>query len=517
MKKISHYIYAGIFSFFALTACDLDTTPTTSLDAGSVFSTTEGADKVLNGTWRYLLETWNSYANPGFGATLLANDAMGFDVVLNTKYGFRSHYLFTAIYGKGGTNSLSWTLAYKTINNTNGIIAYIDAAQGTEEDRRRIKAQAYGLRGFVYLHLASLYCFAIDKDPHAVCVPVYTEPSDASTQGKPASSVSEVYAQAIEDLEESLALLPENYVRSSKHKINKEVILGLLSRACLYARDWERAKSYSDRLLSANDYLMNESEYKSGFNNIENGEWIWGHPQTADQDDPSYLFHYLDTTTKGSYYFSFNADPWFRDLFDEGDYRKDLMYWAPNPGVVPDPADNDPVDVWMRYAKFKFRDNFTADILLLRRSEIFLIHAEAKARLNEDGAIDALNRVKSARGAKTLSDITGEALLEAIWLERRKELFGEGFGLVDIIRNQLTLVRKKYPSEYVEYVYTDENNVQHILLGNPQGHDQVSFPGNRPFEPNSKYLLYRITDTEERENTNLYSKYPKLSIYTDDE
>lgn len=33
------------------------------------------------------METFNSYANPGYGAMLRANDAMGSDVVLNTKYG----------------------------------------------------------------------------------------------------------------------------------------------------------------------------------------------------------------------------------------------------------------------------------------------------------------------------------------------------------------------------------------------------------------------------------------------
>ncbi|MCD8029447.1 MAG: RagB/SusD family nutrient uptake outer membrane protein [Bacteroides sp.] len=519
MKKIFHSIYAAAFSLIILAACDLTTRPTTSLDADSVFSTTEGGDKVLNGTWRYLLETWNSYANPGFGATLRANDAMGMDVAVNTNYGFRDHYVFTAIYGKGGTNSLSWSLAYSTINNVNGVIAYIDEAEGTDEDRRRIKAQAYGLRGFIYLHLASLYSFAIDKDPDAVCVPVYTEPSDASTEGKPASSVSEVYAQAIEDLEIALELIPQNYSRSSKHKIDEEVLLGLLSRATLYARQWEKARTYSSQLLEKNNYLMSESEYRSGFNDISNAEWIWGHPQTAEQSSPSYQFHYLDTTTPDSYYYSFNADPYFRDLFDDGDYRKSMIYWAPNPAITPDPTSDTAVEIWMRYAKFKFREGegLLADIVLMRTSEIYLINAEAKARLNDPDAINVLNQLKAARGAQTLSGISGEALLEEIWIERRKELFGEGFSLVDIIRNQQTIVRNEYPSDEIDYLYTDDNGVEHLLKGNPKGHRQVYFPGGRPFEANSKYLLYRITDTEERENTNLYSKYPKLSIYNEED
>jgi hypothetical protein len=31
--------------------------------------------------------------------------------------------------------------------------------------------------------------------------------------------------------------------------------------------------------------------------------------------------------------------------------------------------------------------------------------------------------------------------------------------------------------------------------------------------PNSKYYLFRIPESEELQNENLYSKYPRLSIY----
>lgn len=130
MKTILNYIVALLASTLLLTSCDLNTIPTTQVDAGSVFNKTEDAEKVLNGGWNYLMETFNSYANPGYGAMLRANDAMGSDVVLNTKYGFSGHYGFTAIYGKGGTNTLSWLLAYRVINDCNGVLDHIDNAIG---------------------------------------------------------------------------------------------------------------------------------------------------------------------------------------------------------------------------------------------------------------------------------------------------------------------------------------------------------------------------------------------------
>ena len=48
-------------------------------------------------------------------------------------------------------------------------------------------------------------------------------------------------------------------------------------------------------------------------------------------------------------------------------------------------------------------------------------------------------------------------IIFTIWLERRKELWGEGFSLIDIIRNQQTVVRNAYPEGPIDYIYTDEN------------------------------------------------------------
>ena len=139
MKTIFKYIFSVALGSIMLTSCDLDTIPTTYVDAGSVFGKTGDAEKVLNGGWNYLMETFNSYANPGYGAMLRANDAMGSDVVLNSKYGFRTHNEFSAIYGKGGTNTLSWLLAYRVINDCNGVLDNIDAAEARKPTETELK------------------------------------------------------------------------------------------------------------------------------------------------------------------------------------------------------------------------------------------------------------------------------------------------------------------------------------------------------------------------------------------
>lgn len=512
------YLLTATLTLASLSACDLETEPTTALSAETVYNTATDAEKVLNGAWYNLQETYYSYRAPGWSSMQLTSDAMGSDVVVNTRYGYRNMYALTAIYGKTDyVGNLSWELGYQTINNANNVIAYIDEASGSDTDKSRIKAQALALRGYIYLHFASLYSFAVDKDSSAVCVPIYTKPSDESQAltGAPASSVGEVYNQAVGDLEQALALMPVNYTREAKWQIDRQVILGLLARASLYDRQWQKAEDYSQQLLDANSYLMTKAEWQSGFNSVDNNEWIWGHPQTANQSNSSYHFHFLDTTTPGIYYFSFNVDPYFYEKYDDGDYRKDLIYWD-----LPPSADkSSSTELYLRNAKFKIRsfegEDGVGDLVLMRTSEMYLVNAEARARLGDlSGAAARLNELRAARGAKLASDTeTQQQLVDDILLERRRELWGEGFSLQDIIRNQQAIVRKEFPSTPIDYTYTDSEGKQHTRQISPQGHRIVKQPDGQDFQVNSKYYLFRIPDKEETANAQLYSKHKKLSIY----
>ncbi len=67
---------------------------------------------------------------------------------------------------------------------------------------------------------------------------------------------------------------------------------------------------------------------------------------------------------------------------------------------------------------------------------------------------------------------------------------GEGFSLIDIIRNQQTVVRKAYPEGPIDYIYTDENGQTHTLKKKKtQGHRFFNFPDKSAFCPNSKYYF----------------------------
>ena len=87
MKLNFKTICFGALAACTFTACDLDTAPTTSLDADAVYKNTENADRVMRGVWNYIFNSGSTYASIGYGAIMMNDDFAGSDVVRTTCYG----------------------------------------------------------------------------------------------------------------------------------------------------------------------------------------------------------------------------------------------------------------------------------------------------------------------------------------------------------------------------------------------------------------------------------------------
>lgn len=480
----------------ANTACKdtLETSPTTSVPAGEIYKNTDNIATVINGTWGYLNEQYSTYANPGYTAVMRTSDAMGSDVAVTTKYGYRDAYAFTELSNsRSGRSSFFWTLLYKVIDNANNVITKVDGAAGSQEAKNVLKGQAKVLRAFSYLNLASFYQFSYLKDKNAKSVPIYTEPSTLETQGHPKATLEEIYKLIVQDLKDSEALLA-TAKREAKYDINIDVVNGLLARTYLQTGAWKLAAEYADK--AAQNYpLMSAAAYNEGFNDLGNSEWIWGHLQTNEQSGASYTFHYLDVSSAGSYYYSFMADPYFKELFDRDDIRSGLFEWDGLKGR----------EGFLRYKKFKFKSNLIGDIVYMRSAEMLLIEAEGYGRAGEkEKAINALNTLRKARNAALFVGDDNAKLISEILIERRKELWGEGFALSDIIRTQGKVDRKAYVDAKGNAIMVDvvgEDGVVKKVTG--KGHRVVQFPNDTKFVENSPYYLFSIPFLETDRNPNL--------------
>ena len=493
MKKLK-YIFCVVLVSFGLSSCDLDTEHPYALSNEAVFTTLNNADYVLNGAWKNLWDPASyTVSSPGYITTQLASDFLGSDVVECGRYGWAGTYQYTdMLSGTSAQTTRIWTNAYFAINNCNAVINNIDIVPITgtadETKRDRIKAQAYAIRGYLYLDLGTYYANGY-HNPTQLAVPIYTEESSRSSKGNPRSTLAQVYKQAEDDLIAAYGLIGSYDRKTSKQKVNKNVISGLLARLYLYMGDWTNAQKYAAE-AHASYAWMSTTEYLNGFNEASNSEWIWGHLQNTTQNTASSGISFKNVTST-SYYYNMMCDPYFMDDLFAGatdtDIRYKLFEWGTNSSMAPG---------YLRYKKFRYRstgDN--ADVVIMRKAEMVLIEAEAYAEMNMlTEAITALNSLRTARNAATpdLSSLSKADLIEEILKERRKELWGEGFSIVDIKRRQKAVDRRDYPATII-----GSTTIKTV------GHTTRQFSDGSPFVPNSPLYNFVIPTSEYTNNPNL--------------
>lgn len=440
MKPFKYILIISLL-FFAtcFTGCEedfLETTPSTSISDTDAFKTTYGAQTALNGIY-YHLRRYNGGGagrrdDHGIPALNMTNDAAaGQEIVVWGGWYSYDYSLWGHTRGDIFKASSIWRFLYVTINNANLILTNIDDAEGPEADKAAIKGQALALRAYSYFYLIRYFqqTYIIAQDMPGV--PIYLEPASADTEGNPRGTVEDVYTRILTDLNDAVPLL-EGYDRGGrKTTINWNVAKGMLAEVYLTMNRWDDAAEAANDARTGYS-LMTPEEFRSGFNDIDNHEWMWGGIQTKDQNmsDYSPFAMWANWTREGFTFQCFFLNDIFAETFDAADIRFDEQ-------IEPDP--------WGAglYISYKFRDtpDLLGDFVYMRAATMWLIEAEALARDGRDGEAqlvlwelqDARNAVRSAN--------TGSDLIDDILLERRKELYGEGYSWFDLIRNQKPMYR----------------------------------------------------------------------------
>ena len=414
----------------------LETVPATSVSDQSVFNSVAGAQAALNGCYFQMRAYSGGGANRqddwGIPSIQMVSDVSADDIIV-----WGGWYCYTYNYwgetrGDIFRSSALWTFHYRLINNLNSVIAYIDDCAGDQKEKDYIKGQALAMRGWAYFDLVRIFqhTYAIAKDMPGV--PIYTEPTTDQTEGKGRGTVQDVYDQVLSDLTQAETLL-EGFNRGSlKNNMDQTVVQGILSDVYLTMTDWNNAEIYAKKVM--NKYPMtSNNNYLAGFSDINTPSWIWGMEQSEEQnmgDYSPYAMWYIGTEDRGYGYWSFKCfflAQSFVDKFEANDVRASQFRWE-----------------WdMVHYTLKFRDNEAGrgSIVFMRTESMLLNAAEALCRQGKyDDAKAMLWKLQEMRGT-TCSTSTGNELLEEIWLERRKELYGEGYGLFDLNRNQKPLLR----------------------------------------------------------------------------
>lgn len=441
MKNIIRYSFL-IFTA-ALVSCKkdyLETNPSDSAPTQLVFSTTEGAYVALNGMYRSEYEAYGG-GHDGFAqkANDLVSDLMGNDMVVNAQgYNwFAPEYRYT---GQQTTtlNSRSdmlWSYYYSLISQANNIIANVDAATGAQADKDNIKGQALATRGYAYFYLVNFLQHTYKGNESKPGVPLYTEPT---SEGAPRGTVKQVYDQIVADLTAAEALLTGKTRKHISH-MNVNTVQGVRARVALQMEDWATAATYANKARQGYS-LMSTGQYQQGFSSVSNPEWIWGLQIINDQSTIlASFFSHIDVTVYGYAQAGNMQKKITKQLYDQipqGDVRK-AVFRSPGSGTTQNPDYNQ--------NKFRVPDpsSWAGDYILMRAAEMYLIEAEALARQAQDGSARTVleTLIKTRYPAYSAAGLSGTALVNEILFQRRVELWGEGFSLLDIKRLKTGLNR----------------------------------------------------------------------------
>jgi hypothetical protein len=466
-------IYKILLLFIAvagLASCEdeLNTNPTDSTSGDVLFSDVAKANVALDGIYRAMYDAtkWSSNWQPeefGVTAFTLTYDLMAEDMIQNEEgsgwffydyiYNVKSDYTH-----KSGRPYSTWYFYYTLISNVNSIIAAKDGIAGEPSEINSLIGQAYALRAYAYFNLIRFYQQTYVGNENAPGVPVYTEPTTNTSEGKPRGTVAEVYVQIDADINEAISLLDPDNAAAQSHPshIDYYVANGIRANIALEKNDWATAETAADIAMSGGTSVLTMGDLNNGFafNDASAPTVLWGLKITAEHSTvQSSFFSHMDAS--GDYYAQTARkciSSWLYNQMPESDVRKNLWWLGP--------LETDaPIGPEFSYNQFKFQfsdaTNALGDYILMRHEEMMLIKAEAmcmQGKYTQARSVleelmaqrDPDYNISSLTDAKTLTtnDANGPTtpaggsvtLLDEIILQRRIELWGEVGRIMDIKR-----------------------------------------------------------------------------------
>lgn len=406
MKNILYLISA-----LMITACEvLDIEPESKISDKLAITDASSLETAVYGTYSRL------HNNDYYGLTFQSvGYLLGDNVKWTGSYDFLSQFDANNVRADNTQLIPVFSGIYKTINCANQVIRAAETLQDpllSSSNRKQYMGEAYFIRALCYFDLSRLWGG----------VQLITRPTMSSFDNLniTRSSLDETRNQVLEDLNTADTLLTET---TNRNRATRKTVYALKARLFLYMNDWANAETFASKLITDNNYEL-VSPYNAFFaNNVKNTkESIFELAYSAtDQNDHSM---------------------WWQPPVNSG--RRE---WAPTDELVSllnDPATggnrktmiartSPPGNLW--YGNMYYRNPRTDPAFILRIAEMYLIRAEARARLNRitEGLAD-LNAVRKKAGLIASSASTKEELLLAVEQERRLEFAFEPHRWFDLVR-----------------------------------------------------------------------------------
>ena len=312
-----------------------------------------------------------------------------------------------------------WTEYYMTIAIVNALLPRMESIVPKDEadrlEKERIRSEAKALKAMCYFDLLRLYG------------PVYSQ-ENLDKEGiilrnrleldfLPRSSVRDCVKEIETLLEEAAAVSNK---RNEVFYLTSAAVQALQAEFELYRGNYQQAASRGLPLVNDTGNKWTKTEYEN----------LWSANDSKDRLFAPYIFNsfYVDLCydKESGDYFVLNP----AITYQADDVRKDWASYTITMG-------GKQVATLGKYNRMYY-DNVTVRYInTLRYSGVCFTVAEAYARDGEcDLARQTVNRLLNAYGAQPLDDsLEGDALIEAILVQKQKEFAGEGVRIFDLKRH----------------------------------------------------------------------------------
>ncbi|MDO5978022.1 RagB/SusD family nutrient uptake outer membrane protein [Flavivirga spongiicola] len=340
-----------------------------------------------------------------------------------------------------GDNRQVWRYYYRVVRSANAAIAALGGNDAVPESDsgKHLLGQAKAIRAHSYFYLTQY--FANNYNPSAEILPLYDDIDDLNG---PKVATSEIYALMESDLRSAITLL-DGFNRSAKNEINKPVAQGLLAYVLGSRRDsWAEVATLTKDVIDNGGFpLMTATEIVGGFDDVATPGWMWGIDLTLEigLDLVSWWGQMDSFSFSYAWAGDFKAiDQALYDQIPENDARKEQFRDAAHPGRPLLPLNK----FYHEGRVIGGQRNIETDYIYMRVAEMYLLHAEASARNGAEGdARTALKQLLDLRipDSSYVDGLSGQALIDEIYLQTRIELWGEGKSYLAMKRNEATITR----------------------------------------------------------------------------
>ncbi|SEM37749.1 Starch-binding associating with outer membrane [bacterium A37T11] len=414
----------AVFIAFMFSCNALDIAPSDSIDPSKAFRNVKDLNMGLLGAYAVLDYTL-------IGVNSIVSDEANMPEENSVSNSDAYRWLYTA---SSGSVTSAFDEYYSAIDRANRVLGALDGVPAPNDNDAAIKNQYKGelLALRAYSHFEILRAYASAYENGAMGIPYMKESVISNPAREP---FEEVITNIKADLSEAKNLVPTSFNDNSR--ITKNGISAIQARLALYEKNWADAINYSTEVIEAVP-LASADEFQDIWTDESDSEVVWK------------LKRVSGDTRIGGFYFREAGGivlyaPSYK-LINTFDVVHDIRYTS----YISHETDRGNGKAPYLVKKYRGGDLSApglTDIKLFRTGEMFLIRAEALAESSAAivQSVDDLNTLRHARidGYTDETISSKDALIQAIYTERYKELAFEGQRFFDLRRRNLPVKRSE--------------------------------------------------------------------------